>query len=70
MWVNDATPGPWRCSPGPAEIDSEADARLIAAAPDLFAALAEIVNGEDTVLPWGCYDRAIAALRAAGGREE
>ena len=49
------------------EDDWSADARLIAAAPDLLAALKELVDDCDGLLGWNC-DPAKRAIAKAEGR--
>lgn len=70
--------GQWKW--GRCRVPSEEDARLIAAAPDLYAALAEAVrfldyfaNGRTGFVgggtPLSCLEQARAALAAADGRD-
>ena len=81
--MNKFTPGPWKCvgtlvyfsnNAGGIDLracpDSEANARLIAAAPDLLEALEAIIASECRQPDVGCaWTKARAAIARARGEE-
>ncbi len=81
------TPGPWRLLPPAfphapytiqttgetiASVDSEANARLIAAAPEMYAILGEVINAPDFGYGLGFYfcHRVLYLLREIDGEED
>ena len=79
--MSEYTPGPWRYREGALVIfpnnaggfcicncpDAEANARLVAAAPDLLEALeriAEVCNGYDLEAGWACKHARAAIAKA------
>ena len=72
--------GYWIANANPYQVDGpskkrKADARLIAAAPDMFAALTELLDAWDgyeltAALDHHIREKAVAALELAGGSDE